>query len=117
MLDWVRLSDILKRQKKAALLALLEEAFFEMEPEQQQAVFGELLEKAQAAKVEYAAVQEEVALFERDSLSRKYYQSFNINSKNWTHIPEKTRRWFDDMGDLLKDASRLTRQGDHAGAA
>jgi hypothetical protein len=117
MVDWAQLSEILKRRKKAALLELLEQAFFEMEPEQQRAVFGELLEKAPAAKVESAVLQEEVAQFERDSLSKRYYQSFMINSKNWTHVPAKTHEWFDRMGDLLKDASRLTRQGDHAEAA
>src|SRR4051812_15111796 len=104
MVDWVQLSGILKRQKKAALLELLEQAFFEMEPEQQRAVFGELLEKAPAARANGAALLEEVAEFERDSLSRQYYQSFNINSKNWTHIPAKTQEWFDRMGELLKDA-------------
>ena len=39
-----------------------------------------------------------------------------INSKNFSHIPDKTDEWFDRLGDLLKDACKLTRQGDHAGA-
>jgi hypothetical protein len=72
MVDWIKLSEILKRQKKAALLELLEQAFFEMEPEQQRTVFGELLEKAPAAKVKPAVLQEEVAEFERESLSKMY---------------------------------------------
>src|SRR3954471_23722692 len=105
MVDWARISGILKRQKKAALLELLEQAFFEMEPEQQLAVFGELLEKAPPARVDAAMLQEDVAQFERDSLSKCYHQSFNINSKNWNYIPARTREWFDRMGELLKDAS------------
>src|SRR6185312_7547307 len=59
---------------------------------------------------------EEVVQFESDSFSRKYYQSFMINSKNWRHIPERTRDWFRRMGDLLGAASQLSRQRDHAKA-
>ena len=42
-----------------------------------------------------------------------YYQSFKINSKNFNHIPAKTEEWFDRLGDLLTETSKLTRQGDH----
>src|SRR3954453_9968010 len=116
MLDWSQLADILKRQKKAALLELLEQAFFEMEPKQQRAVFGELTKKPPAARAIGAALVEEVAEFDRDSRARQYYQSFNINSKNFNHIPDKTDEWFDRLGDLLTETSKLTRQGDHATA-
>jgi len=95
MVDWAQLSDILKRQKKAALIELLEQAFFEMEPKQQRAVFGELAKKPPTARANGTALLEEVILFERDSLARKYYQSFMINSKNFNHIPGKTDEWFD----------------------
>src|SRR3954453_9996817 len=116
MVDWAQLSDILKRQKKAALLELLEQAFFEMEPKQQRAVFGELTKKPPTARAQGAALLEEVVEFERDSLAKKYYQSFMINSKNFMHIPDKTDEWFDRLGDLLKETSKLTRQGDHSTA-
>jgi len=71
MLDWSQLADILKRQKKAALLELLEQAFVEMEPKQQRAVFGELTKKPRTSRIKSAALLEEVAQFERDSLARK----------------------------------------------
>jgi hypothetical protein len=116
MVDRTQLLDILKRQKKAVLLGLLERSFDEMEPKQQRAVFGGLTKKPPTAKVRAAALLKDVEQFERDSLAGKYYQSFLINSKNWTHIPDKTHEWFDRLGDLLKDSSRLTAQGDHAGA-
>ncbi|MBV8558240.1 MAG: hypothetical protein JO116_22100, partial [Planctomycetaceae bacterium] len=114
--DRSQLFDILKRQKKSVLLALLERSYDEMEPKQQRAVFGALTKQPPTAKVKAVALLEEVEQFRRDSLAGKYYQSFMINSKNWTHIPDKTRAWFRRMGDLLRDASALTRQGDHAGA-
>ena len=111
-----QLFDILKRQKKSVLLDLLERSYDEMEPKQQRAVFGALTKKPPTAKVKAAALLEEVEQFRRDSLAGKYYQSFMINSKNWTHIPDKMDEWFDRLGDLLKDTSKLTGQGDHAEA-
>ena len=116
MVDRTQLFDILKHQKKAVLLDLLAHAFDEMEPKQQRAVFGALTKKPATAKVKAAALLEEVEQFRRDSLAGKYYQFFMINSKNWTHIPDKTDEWFERLGDLLKDSSKLTGQGDHAEA-
>jgi hypothetical protein len=114
MVDWPQLADILKRQKKAVLLDLLEQAFTAMEPKQQRAVFGELTRKPPTARAKGAALLEEVLQFERDSRARKYYQSFMINSKNFNYIPDKTDEWFDRLGELLTETSKLTRQGDHA---
>jgi len=114
--DKSQLFGILKRQKKSALLDLLERSYDVMEPKQQQAVFGALTKQPPTAKVKAAALLEEVEQFRRDSLAGKYYQSFMINSKNWAHIPDKTDEWFDRLGDLLKDSSKLTGQGNHAEA-
>jgi len=116
MFDWADLSDTLKRQKKAVLLELLKQAFVAMEPKQQRAVFGELAKKPPAARSNGTALLEDVVEFERDSLARKYYQFFMINSKNFSDIPEKTDEWFDHLGVLLTETSKLTRQGDHATA-
>src|SRR3954470_16367921 len=103
MVDRAQLFAILKRQKKAVLLDLLERSFDVMEPKQQRAVFGTLTKKPPTARVQAAELLKEVEQFERDSLARKYYQPFLINSKNWTHVPDKTDEWFDRLADLLKD--------------
>lgn len=42
-----------------------------------------------------------------------YYAPFEINSKNFSHIPEETDAWFDEISDYLEDSSKLTDQGDH----
>jgi hypothetical protein len=42
-----------------------------------------------------------------------YYAPFDINSKNFSDIPEETDAWFDEVSDYLEDSSRLTDQGDH----
>ncbi len=51
--------------------------------------------------------------FRSDSLAGVYYAPFAINSKNWRHVPEETKEWFGEIGDLLKAGARLTEQGDH----
>ena len=63
-----------------------------------------------------AALLEEALRLERDSRAGTYYHSFMINSKNFNHIPDKTDEWFDRLGELLTEISKLTRQGDHATA-
>lgn len=51
--------------------------------------------------------------FRRDSLAGLYYAPFDVNSKNWMHVPEETKEWFERLGDLLQASARLTAQGDH----
>ncbi len=47
------------------------------------------------------------------SMAGVYYAPFKINSKNWSHIPDETREWFDRLGDLLQASAQLTAQGNH----
>jgi hypothetical protein len=61
-------------------------------------------------------VLQEIEQFRQDSLSRKYYAPFNMNSKNYTQIPEKTRGWFSQLGQFLTNSMVLTDQGNHASA-
>ena len=51
--------------------------------------------------------------FRQDSLAGKYYAPFNVNSKNWRHIPAETGIWFDRLGQFLADSIQLTQQGEH----
>ena len=55
----------------------------------------------------------EVEAFRRASLAGMYYAPFNMNSKNYRHIPEQTREWFDKLGNLLLASVQLTTRGDH----
>ena len=59
----------------------------------------------------------EVEAFRRQSLAKAFYAPFDINSKNFMHVPEETREWFNQLGDLLQDSCRLSAQGDHQHAA
>lgn len=59
------------------------------------------------------ALLKRVQQFHRDSLARKYYAPFAMNSKNYRHIPEETEKWFALLGALLKDSIQLTTQEEH----
>src|SRR5207248_5155842 len=58
----------------------------------------------------------EIEEFRNDSLAGVYYAPFNMNSRNYRHIPEETRDWCDRFARFAADASRLTAQGEHAQA-
>jgi hypothetical protein len=105
--------DLLKKQKPASLLKLLQSSFDEMNTKQRWKVFGEYIEKSKPSIVNRKSVQTEVKKFYKDSLDGTYYAPFDINSKNYTHIPEETEEWFDKISELLEKTTLLTKQLDH----
>jgi hypothetical protein len=42
-----------------------------------------------------------------------YYAPFDINSKNFSHIPTETEEWFEKLGELLQSSTQLTKQEEH----
>ena len=106
----------LEEQDSPTLLNFLEAAYEEMSTEQRWSVFGKALKKAKPLRVQGKSLLEDVEDFQRDSLAGSYYAPFDINSKNFMHVPEETRAWFERIGDLLADSMRLSEQGDHAHA-
>lgn len=58
----------------------------------------------------------EVEAFHQALLDGAYYAAFNINSRNFSYIPEETKGWFEHLDDLLEASNGLTAQGDHANA-
>jgi hypothetical protein len=115
MIDKATVFQLLRRRKKAELLEFLSEAFDIMEHDQRRTVFAGLVRKPRPIMVDGAALLEEIQTFHRESLARKYYAAFAMNSKNYRHIPNKTREWCDRIADLLKQATQLT-GGDHSRA-
>jgi len=112
-MDKAQLWEYLSSQDAAALLDLLSKAYDEMDRDQRKAVFGRLVRTLPPAPVEGAELLDKVKDFHRESLAGVYYEPFDINSKNWMHIPEGTEEWFERLGDLLKSSAQLTAQGDH----
>ncbi|WP_423225449.1 hypothetical protein [Candidatus Amarolinea aalborgensis] len=108
-----RLFEFLETCDPSTLLNLLSSAYDDMDHDQRRAVFGRLAKAQPPAQVDGEALLAEVEEFQGESLAGAYYAPFAINSKNWTHIPEETKEWFETLGDLLQDSSQLTIQGDH----
>ena len=106
----------LKKQKKAVLLDYLHDAFQHMTAKQRRAVFGEAVRLPARAAVDGDQLRQEIDQFRRDSLARKYYAPFNVNSKNFMDVPEETEEWCDRFARFVADASRLSASGEHAQA-
>lgn len=109
----LQLFEFLATCDPSALLNLLSAAYDAMGHDQRQAVFGQPAKAQPPAPVDGEALLDEVAEFRRASLAGEYYAPFAINSKNYMHIPEETKEWFDRLGDLLQASVQLTAQGDH----
>ena len=108
-----RLFKHLEKQDSSTLLALLNAAFDTMDTNQRHDVFGKIIEEVSPSPVEGEELLGTIEQFHKSSLSGYYYEPFDINSKNFSDIPEETDAWFDEISDYLEDSSRLTDQGDH----
>jgi hypothetical protein len=76
-------------------------------------VFGNYARSLPPEPVDGEALLRKIERFQERSLAGYYYEPFAINSKNWTYVPEETKRWFEGMGDYLKASRQLTAQGNH----
>lgn len=54
----------------------------------------------------------DVKAFYDDSIKGIYYQPFAMDSKNYRDIPEKTKQWFNALGDLLDLTCILAEKGE-----
>lgn len=110
------LFKVLKRQTKATLLELLDSAYYEMNTQQRRHIFGALMEESKPAKAIARDIKKESEEFYRESIAGIYYAPFNVNSKNFSHVPEETEEWFEKLGDLLQASTHLTKQKEHKSA-
>ena len=110
------LFESLKNQNSTALLELLKAAYDEMNTKQRRAVFGEFSKRSKPSIVDGQNLLKAVKQFHEESVRGVYYAPFDVNSKNFMHIPEETDEWFHRIADLLEESSKLTKQGDHLNA-
>ncbi len=110
------LFKVLKRQTKATLLELLYSTYYETNTQQRRHIFGGLIEESKPSKNVAQEITRESKKFYKDSLARVYYSPFDINSKNFSHIPEETEEWFEKLGNLLESSTQLTKQKEHTSA-
>ncbi len=112
-----RLFEYIKAQNHAKLLDLLNTAFDLLNTNQRQDVFGkiakEAAKEAPPLHVEGKNLIATIEQFYQNSISGHYYAPFDINSKNFSQVPEETDAWFEELSDYLEDSSKLADQGDH----
>ena len=104
----------LRKQNVLILLDLLESAYDEMTINQRQAVFSKIEVKIPLKQIDGNTLLKEIEKFYLDSMEGKYYAPFAINSKKFSHIPEKTEEWFAILADYLKQSAQLSKQGKHS---
>jgi hypothetical protein len=112
-MDQDQLSAFLAEFDSESLRKLMQAACDELDSRNSPAGPGEVFPRAEPAPADEGMLLKEVKQFQRDSLTGKFYAPFNMNSKNFTQVPGKTRIWFRRLGQLLTDAARLSEQGDH----
>lgn len=109
-----RLFEFLKQQSASALFDLLQHAYHEMSVNQRQAVFHSIVKEVPPSSVDGNELLKRIKKFHSDSLAQQYYAPFDINSKNFSHIPEETEEWFEILGDVLEESTQLSEQEEHA---
>ena len=108
-----RLFEYVKTQNQSKLLELLSLAFDTMTTNQRHDVFGKTAKEVPPSSVDGEEILTTIEQFYEKSMAGYYYAPFDINSKNFSDIPEETDAWFDEISDYLEDSSRLTDQGEH----
>lgn len=112
-MDKDQIFKALADEERSVLLDLLSRAYDEMKVDQRDIVFGKYVKELPPEPVGGESLLIRIEVFKEHSLAGYYYEPFAINSKNWTYVPEKTKEWFEEMGDYLKASCQLTKQGDH----
>lgn len=90
-MDKDTLMQRISKQPASKWLELLDAAYAVMNQRQRKAVFGRYAVPEKPAPAA-AGTLREIKKFQQDSLAGKYYAPFNVNSKNWMHIPMRPKR-------------------------
>ena len=98
--------------KKRKVLTYLDSAWETMTEMQRRTVFGELNKGLMFELLTPLEHLKAVEVFCNDSMNKKYYAPFDINSKNYRTIPEKTSIWFDTIGELLDRTCEWVNKGE-----
>lgn len=92
----------LKKQTKAKLISLLIDSYQVLSSAKRHQVFGEVYNKEEVPIYDSRQILKMIRKFYNDSLAKKYYAPFMMNSKNFSDIPEETELWCDLLADYFK---------------
>jgi hypothetical protein len=117
-LTWEVLQRELARLKKTDLLEILALAFDALPQTRHDAVFGEHVDLAVLVAKPRKSISgqrllQTVQQFHSDSLKRRYYEGFNVNSRNFMEKSEATRQWVREVNKLFEQCVTAANKGHH----
>ena len=117
-IEWVGLRPRLAKLKKAELLEVLGLAFNALPKTRLAQVFGahvdlDALTAKPRRSMSAGRLLQTVQQFHRDSLKGKYYEGFNVNSKNYRETSEGTKTWMKEVDRLFSQCVAVSGKGGH----
>jgi len=98
---------IFKKLKKNELIEYLKSSFFEMDERQRRNVFLDLENSFVNKNLGPKELYSKIVDFNIKSSQGAYYAPFDINSKNFMHIPNETDEWFNEVSYYLDETTKL----------
>lgn len=111
-----KLFEAIEQLDKEELIQLLDDAFINMKESIKREVFGSIYKAHTKNERTPATLLTDIKNFYRKSINGYYYAPFNINSKNFSHIPEETEDWFDEVSSYLDFTSELVMEEQYESA-
>lgn len=122
-IDWKVLEPTLRKLKKDDLLQVLNDAYQELPDSRVVSVFGAYVDllalessSTTAKGAEPGRLRKAVERFHKDSVAGQYYESFNVNSKNFMDTSEGTDLWISECNQLFDKCVQFSSKGHHAEA-
>ncbi len=112
-MDRDKLAIVLKNQEKGVLLDLLLDGFDILSDSKKFNLFNPLYDKFNMPEYDSALIHVMVIRFYNESMDEKYYAPFELNSKTFMDVPDKTKLWFDMMAYHLSNSVLLYKNKDY----
>lgn len=122
-IDWETLEPALRKLKKENLLQVLHDAYQALPASRVASVFGGYVDLTTPDSTISSRTRrstapqrllEAVEQFHADSLAGQYYESFNVNSKNFMDKSEGTELWISECNQFFDKGVALSVQGQQA---
>jgi len=120
-IDWETLEPALRKRKKEELLKVLRDAYQALSASDVVSVFGAYvdfttldLQSSSRKSMAQHRLLEAVQNFHAKSLAGQYYESFQVNSKNFMEKSEGTELWISECNQLFDKCVEFSGQGHHA---
>ncbi len=105
--------EIFKKLRKSELIEYLKSSFYEMDDRQRRDVFLKLQNSIVNKSIKPKELYSKIFEFHKKSNDGAYYAPFDINSKNFMHIPNETDEWFSELSYYLDETSKLVEKKEY----